>query len=1649
MDTRSKSTTQSITIPILNLLLFFIILVAAIGVRSYNIDWDEGTHLHPDERYLTMVAAALQLPATAAQYWDPTQSPLNPTNRGYAGYVYGTLPLFVTRLVAGWVDGACASPPLPLAVLLRRLLFNTSAPCYPGHYTGYGGIHFVGRALSTLMDLTTLIALTLLARVLYGNKTALLAAALYAFAVLPIQHAHFFVVDNYAAAFVTWTLCCVVYAVRYNRPWLLLFAGITTGLAMASKISVWPIAGIVALAALLRYRSTPEEPARYHPGFSLVPTLALIFAGILAAITFRIAQPYAFTGPGFFNIHIAPQWLDTMRDAQELANGLRDVPFGHQWTDRTPIIFPARNMILWGMGLPLGIAAWVGWGVMGWRLIHKREWEHGLIWIWGTLFFLYQGTQWVKSMRYLLPVYPVFALFAAWLLMRGVRRARTQSPASLFWPKIQRGVLFTLPALVLAGTFLWMLAFLQIYGRSLTRVEASRWIYINIPTAATAHDNRGIKTQIPVQPNTVLSAYTPLSLTPFVPATDITVTRLTLNKVSGIAVEGQRYFRLALLADPYGDQRLAETTVAVQLPATGFHTVTATLSIPPQLAAGKTFYLEITLLDGADVKLHTSVIANEHWDDALPQRIDGKDAFGNWYRSLSTSEGGQMNNYDNDTPTKRQFLFDWLDEADYIMLSSNRLYASIPRLPMRYPLTTAYYEALFNGSLGFELLAEFVSYPSLGPCQFPDQEIPFALPKPRYTNARPCQIIYPPAEEAFSVYDHPTVLIFAKTPVYSRARAEALLPYSLLNNVRWMTPLQATRNKRNNDLTLLMTPRMRAEQEAGGTWSGLFNRRALQNSRQIVAVIMWWLMLTALGLIAFPWMYYAFPALRDRGYGLARITGLLAWSYAAWLLSSLHLLPHTRLLLWAVFACWALISGLFVYKRWDVFRAFFREHRRDLLRIEVIFAVLYIAWVYVRYLNPDLWHPVTGGEKPMDFSYLNAVIKSTWFPPYDPWFAGGTMNYYYFGFVMIGSLCKALGIVPSIAYNLAIPGLYALSGVGAYIIASNLAGGDEQRGHRAGVLGLLLVLVLGNLGELRLLFTGFEKIGNVHFESLIPGYPAVVSALVGFWKVMVGGQSLAFSPEWWYWNASRVIPFTEGEVGAINEFPAFTFLYADLHAHMMAFPLTQLALAVALQWGIGADPPHVVEKRSLLAYLRHCIPYPLPTFIIASLVAGALHTTNTWDWPTYLALMSAALLLSFLQPKPQDYTADVKPIFPYYKILTPLFMVMLGESLFRPFTANFAAAYSAFSLWKGSRTPLGIYLIMHGQFLYPLAVLAAVRGRALLRRLREAKDISLWMIVGLTLLGMMILALALQSVGIKIAWLVIALGTLAAFFVFDPQSPPRTRLLWLWVGTALALTLLVEIFVLQGDIGRMNTVFKFYFQVWLLLGVSAAVAAERLIHYAIESYRDNQKSSAIQVPYFVGDMVWSVFAIVLAVAALYPVLAIPAKAHDRWARQAPHTLDGMAFLPYATQYERGAAIPLEADARVIQWLQENVQGSPTIIEGQGEREYLWGGRIAVYTGLPSVVTWRWHSVQQRMTMPPGTVEGRQIDVRYFYDTVDAEQAMHILRRYEVRYVILGPYERAYMLPEGLRKFTTMVEHGWLEPVYEDEFSTIYRVVELR
>jgi uncharacterized membrane protein len=192
-------------------------------------------------------------------------------------------------------------------------------------------------------------------------------------------------------------------------------------------------------------------------------------------------------------------------------------------------------------------------------------------------------------------------------------------------------------------------------------------------------------------------------------------------------------------------------------------------------------------------------------------------------------------------------------------------------------------------------------------------------------------------------------------------------------------------------------------------------------------------------------------------------------------------------------------------------------------------------------------------------------------------------------------------------------------------------------------------------------------------------------------------------------------------------------------------------------------------------------------------------------------------------------------------------------------------------------------------------------------------------------------------------------------------------------------------------------------------------------------------------------IVWQAsFYILLSSAALYPFLGGVAKVKDRMAPEAPHTLDGMAFMNFATYYDLDTSLDLAQDYRAIRWMQDNIMGSPVIVEAN-QVEYHWGTRYTVYTGLPGVIGWNWHQRQQRTTTPHEWIFSRVEDVNSFYDTADLDQAREFLADYQVSYIIVGQLERAKYLPEGIDKFGGAEGELW-QVIYQDLDTTIYETL---
>lgn len=444
------------------LILLLIVLLGAY-FRFINLEWDEGFHLHPDERYLSMVLNDIQPVQSFKEYFDTSVSVLNPNNSGYTFFVYGTFPIFIIRSVGEWIG-----------------------------QTGYDPITLVGRQLSAVFDLMTVLLVFLIGCKLYNQKVGLIAAALYAFAVLPIQQSHFMTVDTFTNTFGMLTVLAAVIILKrktlddssknfvlvaWEKNWPYLLFGVALGMATASKINAVSLAPLLPLVEMVKYFQTANAEDR-QPLLKLIPPV--ILAAVISFLSFRILQPYAFSGPGFLNLSINPDWWNGLKSLQAQSRGEVDFPPALQWT-RRPATFALDNLLKWGVGLPWGLTAIFAWLGMGFLAFKRKQYSHLPLWTWSLLYFLWQGLAWVAAMRYLLLLYPVIAVISGWGLDKLISRIGDVK----FWRfrlsrKIINFVGAILAVLVLLGTAVWAFAFTRIYTRPVTRVSATDWIYENV-----------------------------------------------------------------------------------------------------------------------------------------------------------------------------------------------------------------------------------------------------------------------------------------------------------------------------------------------------------------------------------------------------------------------------------------------------------------------------------------------------------------------------------------------------------------------------------------------------------------------------------------------------------------------------------------------------------------------------------------------------------------------------------------------------------------------------------------------------------------------------------------------------------------------------------------------------------------------------------------------------------------------------------------------------------------------------------------------------------------------------------------------------------------------------------------------------------------
>ena len=1072
--------------------------------------------------------------------------------------------------------------------------------------------------------------------------------------------------------------------------------------------------------------------------------------------------------------------------------------------------------------------------------------------------------------------------------------------------------------------------------------------------------------------------------------------------------------------------------------------------------------LQVSRWINENVPQNSTIITDNHWDEGIPD--------------IYSYQVKQIPIYESDNPLakKTNTIAGLLSQGDYLVFYSNRTYGSVARVPERYPLSSRYYHLLFSGELGYRLEKAFTAYPKLLGVAFVDDTFTRAgIPEPEFLkDSRPAALSlnlgY--ADNDVITYDHPKVLLFRNVEGLPRAQ--------LFDRLTEQLPKEVP------ELGLMLSPEQKAAQRQGGTWSEIIKRDSWTNKFPILA---WLLLVEIIYLAALPLATFLFRPLPDRGIILARLLGILGVCYVAWLLASLGWMGFSRASVLTGILAVAFLSGLVLVTRWREFTEFLRRNWRLLAIGEVLFLVAFLSFVAIRMANPDLWHLYRGGDKPMDFAYLNAILRSTYMPPYDPWFAGGYLNYYYWGQFVVATLIKGTGIVPAVAYNLAVPLLFALTVTGAYSLVYNItagirrlspaAGGPPspiERESRDGV-GPRLPLTSSHEGMevpgqtvpdrssrlsghwgrwVHSLAWGPVAAGLVGglFVAVIGNLDGIAQIVRGGWNNMFRGAdfpSLDFIS--YFWRSSRMLPNLEDvtpsalifwlpdkltqnpDIGPhITEFPFFSFLLADLHAHMITIPFTLLVLGLAF---------------SLLVGLKTASRWWLiPSTVALALALGSLWAINSWDYPSY-AILVVILIGAGFYLRPGSPMARLGGF-----IVLASATVLLSVLAFLPFHMNFHPFPTGLDVSKW-RTPIHFYLGIHGLFLFLSATFLIYISRSRLKELlaslvhlpSSVRDVPPSLLSRARGVSWTLLAGSVATVGaIYLAaagyWTAALLSMVLMFTILAIKevlsnrmySAPYTVVPLVLIAFALLIGIGMEFVRVQDDIGRMNTLFKFYLEAWVLFGIGSAYILWYLGSEGLFRLRGMSLTRGVWL---------GMLAILLGASFIYPVLGTRSRLADRFSTQ-NMTLDGADYMRSTVHFEEDQPIELRWDYEAIRWLQDNVKGSPVVLEAQNDAHH-WSSRIADYTGLPTVLGWTWHQTQQRMRYRDA-VSGRVSVVREMYSTQDMKRALELLRVYEVEYVVVGQLERAYYPAQGLRKFDTMLQDGLARVVYQNEGIKIYQ-----
>lgn len=637
---------------------------------------------------------------------------------------------------------------------------------------------------------------------------------------------------------------------------------------------------------------------------------------------------------------------------------------------------------------------------------------------------------------------------------------------------------------------------------------------------------------------------------------------------------------------------------------------------------------------------------------------------------------------------------------------------------------------------------------------------------------------------------------------------------------------------------------------------------------------LWWLAIEAVGLAAFPLAFAFFRRLPDRGFAFSKVVGLLLLAYSLWMGSVAGLFPNSRSSVIVLLLLLAGLSAVFALRRRRDLSGFIRSGWGYIAFVEAMFFAVLASAVFIRSFAPE----IVWGEKPFELAFLNSIGRSESFPPRDPWLAGHSISYYYFGYVMIAALTKLVALGTSVTFYLGLSLMAALASVAVFGLVYNMIAAGGGRAEplpaegptlvpRAVVFGLAaagLMLIVSNLAGVFELMAR-HGVGSERFYGLV----GIFGLDRAYDCAGAPGDCAAWYPTryWWWWWATRM-----GSPFDVQEFPFFSFQFGDLHPHVLAMPLLITVFAVAFHMILGAHggswakEGEKPERLDVLWGLRHPGRY-----LLLVLLLGGAAFTDAWTIPAVgLIVLGAAIVANWLRTGGNLPRVLVDSVGFALPVLAAVFLFYL------PFYLDFKAETGGISITETAMTvdrppaasestrPLH-FLLFWGPLLWvALSFVAAYvyrRRRDILKPPLPALSALLWALpVGLWAF-LVLTQLSIDPSGNPLQWrlasdlsfdrladelwergaslltvlVLIAFITAAGLsFLHQLRRPAHEQdggqLFALYLaGFAFVMLLGSEFYFVNDPLGwRANTVFRFWHQNWIILSIVGAFGLYRL-----------------------------------------------------------------------------------------------------------------------------------------------------------------------------------------------------------------------------